>query len=773
MPASGLKSLCHSEERSGEQQILASLRMTITSHREHQHIVRSVPPLASERMKRPLACRQLRTTSLRASAIAALLAAPLGAQSSPVLKYPAAPRGSQTDDLSGVSVADPYRWLEAITSPEVRTWVTAQNTLTQSYLSQTPRHREIVDRVRRWWATSSVTTPFGGGEHLFYYENWGLQSQPVLYMKERRDMPPRALIDPSAFSGDGLIAIVDQAASPDGRYLAYAVSTQGSSWRTVMVRDLRTGQDGTEQLIGIKESRLSWTKDGRGFFYIRSDFGRPVSSSDPLSPDGRQRLYYHRVGQRQSEDRLVYESPDHPDWRFRVNVSEDGQYLVIGAGSETDLQNRVFFIDLDNPKRPNLEAPLVKLFDAGDALYEFVSSHGPVFFIRTTKNAPRARLVAVDINAPDESHWSTVAKQTYDPLIEAVRVDDRFVVHRLHDAHSVLELYAFDGGARGTIALPGVGTVTGLDAQGDYRELYYSYTSYLQPPTIYRYDLDTKSAAPFKETRPDTTLAAYETTQLFFTSKDGTRVPMFITARRGITLDGTHATLLSGEGALGNASTPAFSPAIAAWLEMGGIYAVANVRGGGEYGRAWHEAAKRGRKQTSVDDFLAAAQFLVDQRYTRPSLLGINGRGHGGLLVGAAMTQRPDLFGAALVDAGVLDLTRFARFGSGGSWTREYGSPDNPKDVHTLLAYSPLHNVRPGTSYPATLVTVGEHDEIVTPIHSYKFAAALQASQAGTAPVLLRVEPEAGFGPGTPVGKAFAIDADRLTFLDNALRAPR
>jgi prolyl oligopeptidase len=725
-------------------------------------------------MKHPRACRQLRANSLRASAIAVLLAAPLGAQLPSALDYPAAPRGTQTDDLGGVRVADPYRWLESITSPDVRAWVAAQNTLTQTYLGRAPRHREVVDRVRRWWDSPRVSTPFSGAEHLFFYENSGLQSQPALYMKERRETPPRMLIDPSAFTHDGSIAIVDQAASPDGRYLAYAVSTQGSSWRTVMVRDLRTGQDGPEQLTGIKESGICWTKDGRGFFYVRSDFGRPVSSSNPLTPDGRQRLYYHRIGQRQAEDRLVFESPDHPDWRFRVNVSEDGQYLVIGAGSGVELQNRLFLIDLDNPKRPNLEAPLVKLFDTNDALYEFVSSQGPVFFIRTTKNAPRARLVAVDINSPDESHWSTVAKQTYDPLIGAVRVDDRFVVHRLHDAHSVLELYAFDGGARGTITLPGIGTVTELNAQGDYRELYFTYTSFLQPATTYRYDLDTKSAAPFKETRfDDTTLVAYETTQLFFTSKDGTRVPMFITARRGITLDGTHATWLSGDGALGDAGTPEFSPAVAAWLEMGGIYAVANARGGGEYGRAWHEAARRGRKQTSVDDFLAAAQFLVDQRYTRPSLLAIGGRGHGGLLVGAAMTQRPDLFAAVLVDAGLLDMTRFARFGSGASWTREYGSPEDATNIHTLLAYSPVHNVRAGTRYPATLITVGERDEVVAPIHSYKFAAALQASQSGEAPVLLRVEPDAGFGPGTPVGKEVAMDADRLTFLVNALHAGR
>lgn len=714
---------------------------------------------------------------MRSAVLAGLLSGALGAQTAPTpLKYPATPRGVHVEDLAGVRVADPYRWLESVASPEVHAWMAAEDAVTESYLAQVPHRAELVDRVRRFALYPKLRSPFGGGERLFFYENSGLENQPALYVQDRHDTPARVLIDPNAFSHDGLIAIVDQAASPDGRYLAYAVSTEGSAWREVRVRDVRSGQDLSDELHGIKDSPLSWTKDERGFFYVRSDLG-VTPSANPLAPDGRHRLYYHRIGQRQSDDRLVYEAADHPDWRIHADVSEDGQYLVIATrpGTGTELQNRLYFIDLDNPKRPNLGAPIVKLFDTGDALYDFISSSGPLFFIRTTKGAPRARVVAVDINSPDADHWTTVVRETYDPLVGAIRVDDRVIAHRLHDAHSVLELYSFDGGARGVVPLPGsgIGTVAEVNGRSDEREFYFTYSSVLQPPNVYRYDLDGKTAIPYRSARPDTALAQYETTQLFYSSKDGTRVPLFITARRGIALDGTHPTLLAGDGALNASSTPSYSPLIAAWLESGGVYAVANVRGGGEDGRAWHEAAVGARKQTSFDDFIAAAEFLIDQRYTRPSLLAIGGRGNGGLLVGATMTQRPELFGAVLIDAGLLDMTRFTQFTGGAGLTREYGSPEKPGDLRTLLAYSPLHRLMAGTTYPATLITVGDHDEVFTPIHSYKFAAALQASQAGAAPVLLRVVYNAGFGPGTPLGKELAIDADRLTFLSGALHLAR
>ncbi|MEP6496141.1 MAG: prolyl oligopeptidase family serine peptidase, partial [bacterium] len=690
------------------------------------------------------------------------------------LKYPATARSAQSDDLSGVLVPDPYRWLEAVTSPEVRAWVSAQNALTESFLSHVPRRQEIQDRLARAWAYSKFGAPFAGGERLFYYENSGLENQPALYVQDKAASPPRVLLDPNAFSRDGLMAIVDQAASPDGRSLAYAVSTQGSAWRVVRVRDVRTGQDGTDELQGIKDGPISWTKDARGFFYVRSDISHNTTNANAalLSPDGRQQIYYHRTGRPQSDDHLVFESAAHPDWRLRADVSEDGQYLVITARTGTDRQNRLYLIDLDNPKRPNLGAPIVKLFDTADALYEFVSNVGPIFYIRTTKGAPRVRLVAVDINTPDENHWTTVIRETFDPLIHVERVDDRFVAHRLRDAHSVLELYALDGGVRGVVPLPGVGTVTELNGHGDNREFYFSYSSFLQSTTISRFDLDTKSVVPVKEPHADTALAGYETTQLFFTSKDGTRVPMFITARRGITLDGTHPTLLAGDGSFDVSETPQFSPTISAWLQLGGIYATANVRGGGEYGRGWHVAATGVRKQVSIDDFVAAAEFLISQRYTRPSSLAITGHGAGALLAGASMTQRPELFGAVLLDAALLDMARFTRFAVGASWIPEFGSPDRSADLRALLAYSPVHNLRPEVRYPPVLLTAGEHDDVVTPAHSYKFAAGLQSMQSAVS-TLLRVDYDTGFGPGTPTARQLALDGDRLTFLVNALHMAR
>jgi prolyl oligopeptidase len=582
------------------------------------------------------------------------------------------------------------------------------------------------------------------------------------------------VIDPNAFSREGLLAILDHLPSPDGRYLAYTVAVQGSSWRTVRVRDTRTGQDLDEAVQGLDRAPLAWTLDARGFFYVRSDAGRPASVSvNPLAPVGRDQLFYHRIGRSQSADQLVFEAADHPEWTLGAAVSEDGHYLVISAQPRTEERNRLYLIDLDNPRRPNLGAPLVTLFGAADARYEFIGNAGQLFYIRTNKNAPRSRVVAVDINSPDEAHWTTVVRETYDPLVGALRVDDRIVAHRLHDAHSVLELYALDGGARGAVQLPGVGTVTALSGHSDDGSLYFTYTSFLQPPAVYRYDMDARAVTPFREPPRDSLSATFETTQLFYTSTDGTRVPMFITARRGITLTGRHATLLAGMGgAFGESATPVYSPMFAAWLALGGIVAVPNVRGGGEYGRAWHTAGAGSSKQTSFDDFAAAAEFLIRERYTQPSSLGVVGHGFGGLLAGVAITQHPELFAGAAIDAGLFDMARYDRFALGSKWISEFGSPSDAAGLRALLAYSPLQNVRTGVHYPATLLSVGDHDDVVTPVHSYKFAAMLQADQGGPGAVLLRVARDAGFGAKAPAATRIALAADRLAFLARTLGTP-
>jgi prolyl oligopeptidase len=700
-----------------------------------------------------------------------LIGARLGAQSARIPAYPPTHRGAQSDIVGGVRVADPYRWLEDVGTPEVHAWAAEQTALTRSYLDQLPRHDDLAAAISRASSFPRWSVPTFGGERSFYAQADGVANQSVLFVQDRRDLPVRMLLDPNAYSAEGFIAIVDDFPSPDGRYLAYEVSTQGSSWRSVRIRDVRANQDLPEELHGVwgADAHLAWTGDSRGFVYVRADAGRAPGT--PLAPRGREQLYFHRAGQSQSSDRLVYERADHPDWRVRGDVSEDGQYLVITTRVRAALANRMYLIDLDNPSHPNFGAPLVTVYDAGDAEFEFVANEGPVFYVRTTKGSPRGRVVAVDINLPGEEHWTTVVRETYDPLVGVTRADDRLVANRIHDAHSALDLYALDGVARGSVPLPGAGTVRDLRAHG--RELFFEYSSFTQPPSVYRYDLDNRTAGVYREPTPDTTLAAFETTQLFFASGDGTRVPMFITARRGITLDGTHPTLLAVDGAFADASTPAFSPFVLAWLQLGGIYAMANVRGGGEYGRLWHEAATSSHKSVSVDDFVAAAAFLADQRYTRAALLGAVGRGAGGLVAAAAIVRRPELFGAAAFDDGLFDMARFDRYAAAADWTPEFGSPLDPSSLRALLDYSPLNTVRAETTYPPLLLSAGERDDYVSPANSYKLAAALQAAQGGSAVDLLLVEPDMGHGPGNPRSRQVSLDADRLRFLAGILRGLR
>ena len=685
------------------------------------------------------------------------------------LHYPPTNRGAQADEVGGVRAADPYRWLESVGSPDVRAWAAAQNAATESYLAQLPRRKEIADRLSTYTQRRVTSPPVAGGERIFFAERSGSDNLPMIFVQDHAETRPRVLLDPNAFSKDGLIAIVDHAASPDGRYLAYGVSIQGSSSRTIHVRDVRTTQDLSDNVRGIKQMPIGWTADSRGFFCVRT-LAAP-GALDVLAPDGRQQLIYHRVGRAPEDDPVIFESPDHPDWRLDAKVSEDGQYVVIALTPKTEPRTRLYFIDLDNPDRPNLRAPVVRLFDSGDAFYEFVSSDGPLFFVRTNKNAPRGRIVAVDINAPDENHWTNVVRETYDALVGAARVGNRIVAHHLKNGRSTLDLYAFDGGARGTVPVPGIGTASELTPLRDKGELYFTYSSFLQPPEVLHYDLDARTETIYREASADSSFNTYETTQLFYTSKDGTRIPLFITARRGLTLNSTHPTLLAvGDAAFGKPASLAYSPMIATWLSLGGIYAVADLRGGGEDGRLWHEAATGAKKQTTVDDLTSAAAFLIDQRYTRPSLLGLVGSRFGGIAIGSAVTHRPDLFAAATIDGGVLDLARFNRFTAGWTWVSEFGAPTDVASLRSLLAVSPVHNALTPGRYPAMLVTANEHDDLVPPLHSYKFAAALQASQTGQGAALLRIEPDAGLEAAMPANKQSARDADRLTFLLSALR---
>jgi prolyl oligopeptidase len=696
------------------------------------------------------------------------------AQAAAPLHYPTTHRGAQVDDIHGLRIADPYRWLEDVTSPDVRRWIDEQNAFTESFLARSGTLRDSIrSRMAELLGYRRVRPPLFGGDKLYLMDFGGLDDQPVIYVQDRPKTALRVVLDATALSTDGSVSMVSESPSPDGRYLGYGVSINGSDWQQFRVRDVRAVRDLADTVIGIRRSRMAWTKDGRGFFYVRSDFDIGARTANPIGVDRAPRVFYHRVGERQAQDQLVYERPDHPDWLFDVVVSDDGQYAVISATRGSEEQNRLFFIDLDRPKRPNIGAPIVTLFDVPDAKYQFLSSRGSLFYLLTTRDAPRGRVVAVDINAPHPSRWTTVVKETYDALVGARRVGNRMLAHRLKDARSMLELYDLDGSPRGEVALPAVGSVGEITTGFDDEEFYFTFSSFLIPPKVFRYVMETRALTEQRSASVPTDLTKYVTTQLFATAKDGMRIPLFVTSRSDVPMDGSNPTLLVGDGAFAHWMSPTFSPEVIGWLEMGGVYAVANVRGGGEYGRAWHEAGMLGRKQTSIDDFIAAAEYLIAQRYTRPASLALGGHVSGGLLAAATALARPQLAAAVLVDAGVLDLARFDKFTIGPSWTPEYGSPAEPAQLKPLLDYSPLQNVRDGTRYPAFFITAGQNDDRVAPIHSYKFAAAMQAAQAASAPILLRVERRAGHGDHDPTRKALAATADRLLFLATVLGAKR
>ena len=684
--------------------------------------------------------------------------------------YPPTRADAQVDDYHGTPVADPYRWLEDVDSPETRAWVEAQNAVTFAYLSAIPRREAIRERLTKLWNYPKYGAPFKEGGRIFYFENSGLQNQSVLFVQDGPRGAPRVLLDPNALAADGTVALTAAAPSPNGALLGYGTSASGSDWQELRVRDVAGGRDLDDTLRWVKFSGLAWTRDDRGFYYSRYD--EPAAGSSALTGINKyQKLYYHRVGTPQSEDVLVYERPDQPDWGFGASVSEDGRYAVIGVWQGTDDRNRLYYIDLGDPARPDVAGPVVPLLDAFDASYDFVDNDGATFYVRTNKDAPRSRLVAVSLAAPEPARWRTVVPETEDALESVQAVGGLFVASYLEDAHSSVRLFERPSGRpAGTVALPGLGTVAGISGKPGDGEFYYQFTSFLAPTTVYRYDLTTGASTVFKQPKVPFDFDRYETTQVFYASKDGTRVPMFITRRRELALDGTNPTLLYGYGGFNVSLTPAFSPATLVWLEMGGVYAVANLRGGGEYGKEWHDAGTLERKQNVFDDFIAAAEYLIRERYTSPRRLAIYGGSNGGLLVGAAMTQRPELFGAALPAVAVMDMLRFHKFTIGWAWVSDYGSADDPKLFPVLRKYSPLHNLTPGTRYPATMVTTADHDDRVVPGHSFKFAAALQAAQAPDGPpTLIRIETKAGHGAGKPTGKLIEEAADRFAFLVRSL----
>jgi prolyl oligopeptidase len=672
--------------------------------------------------------------------------------------YPAVKKTAQVDDYHGVKVADPYRQLENPDAPETRAWIAAENKLTFGFLNRIPERKQIRERLTKLWNYEKYGPPFREGGRYFFTKNDGLQNQSVLYTMTALDGAPRVLLDPNTLSKDGTVALAGMDISDDGKLMAYGLSASGSDWMEWKVRDVETGRDLADHLKWVKFSGASWSTDGKGFFYSRYD--EPNEKTKLESVNYYQKLYYHRIGTPQSADSLVYERKDQKEWGFDGHVTEDGRYLIVSIWQGTDPRNRVFYRDLSDEN-----AKVVELLPELEAAYNFLGNDGPLFWFRTDLNAPRGRLIAIDTRHPERKNWKELVPQTAETLESALVVGDHFVASYLKDARSEVKLFNLNGQFVKEIDLPGIGTATAFTGKRADRETFYAYTSFTTPTTIYRYDFNAGKSEVFRRPIVDFNPDAYETRQVFYQSKDGTRVPMFITSKKGIELNGRNLTYLYGYGGFGVSLTPAFSISNLVWMEMGGVYAQPNLRGGGEYGEDWHQAGTKGKKQKVFDDFLAAGEWLIANKYTSTPRLAIGGGSNGGLLVGACLTQRPDLFGAALPDVGVMDMLRFQKFTIGWAWVSDYGSSDNPEDFKTLYAYSPLHNIKPGTNYPATMVTTADHDDRVVPAHSFKFAATLQEAQAGAAPVLIRIETKAGHGAGKPTAKIIEEIADKWGFL--------
>jgi len=678
-------------------------------------------------------------------------------QGSPLV-YPKAKTVNQVDDYHGVKVADPYRWLEDTDSADTQAWVAEENKLTFSYLDQLPYRQAIRERLLKLWNYERFSVPSQHGGRYFYERNNGLQNQNVLLVADSLNAEPRMLLDPNTLSPDGTIALAGTAVSEDGKLLAYGTATSGSDWMEWHVRDVDTAKDLADQIKWVKFSGASWTKDGKGFFYSRYD--EPKQDTMMRDTNYFQKLYYHRLSTSQSEDKLIYERPDNKEMLFGGEVSDDGRYLIITVEEGTAPKNRLYYKDLTNP-----DSQVVKLLDDFDGRYNFLDNDGPVFWVQTDFDAPRGRLIAIDTRHPERANWKTVIPQGSDKLEFSNVVDDLFLLGYLKDARTEVRVYDLTGKFLRSVDLPGIGTAEGFGGKRRDKEAFYAFTSFISPPTIYRYDPRVGESSLFRRPKVDFDPTQYETNQVFYKSKDGTRIPMFLTYKKGLKLDGQNPTMLYAYGGFDISLTPFFSVPNLVWLEMGGIYAQPSLRGGGEYGEEWHQAGMRAKKQNVFDDFIAAAEWLIDNKYTSTPKLAIHGGSNGGLLVGACLTQRPELYGAAFPEVGVMDMLRFQKFTIGWAWTSDFGSSDNPGEFKTLYAYSPLHNLRPGTNYPATLIATSDHDDRVVPGHSFKFAAAMQADQAAPAPVLIRIETKAGHGAGKPISKRIDETADAWAFI--------
>lgn len=685
------------------------------------------------------------------------LAAPLHAEQAQ-LKYPVAPTTNQVDTYHGVEVEDPYRWMEDNNSETLKKWIQQENELTFSYLDTIPEREKIKERLTELWDYERYGIPYRQGERYFIYKNDGLQNQSVLYTMKSLEDELEVLIDPNKLSEDGTVALSGISISEDARWLAYGLSSSGSDWQEWRVRDIETGEDMPDHIQWVKFSGATWRKDGSGFYYCRYD--KPDAANQYQSSNEYHKVYFHKLGQSQEEDTLVYHRPDFAKLNFRLNVTEDDRYFLISAHSGTAPLEEIYYFDLQEP-----EAEPVTLMEGFDADYRYIGNEGGRFWFYTDNDAPRGKVISLELSAPQKANWKTIIAEAPETLQGAGIVNHRLVASYMKDACSQIKIFDLEGRFVREATLPGIGSVGGFGGKRKYRETFYSFTSQTTPGEIYRYDMQTGESTLFQKPTVDFKSSQYETRQVFYPSKDGTLIPMFITHRKGLELNGDNPTLLYGYGGFNISIRPGFSVTRAVWLEMGGVLAEANLRGGGEYGEEWHQQGIKLRKQNVFDDFIAAAEWLIAQKYTSSKRLAIQGGSNGGLLVGACMTQRPELYAVALPQVGVLDMLRYHLFTIGWAWHSDYGLVDNEDEFHALHAYSPLHNLKKGTAYPATLVTTGDHDDRVVPAHSFKFAAALQAAQASPKPVLIRIETSAGHGAGKPTTKIIQEAADTLSFM--------
>ena len=677
------------------------------------------------------------------------------------LSYPDSKPGKTVDTLHDIKVPDPYRWLEDLNSAQTSAWVKAQNSLTDSYLDAIPGRQALENHLTKLWNVERLGVPSFEGGSYFFSKNNGLQNQSVLYSSKSLDLEPTLLLDPNKLSKDGTVALNSYEVSPDGKYLAYSTSASGSDWVEWKVREISSRKDLSDHLKWSKFSGVSWAKNSKGFYYGR--FPTPKDGEEMMAQNIHKKIYFHEIGKPQSEDLLVYERPNQPKQGLYAWVTEDGKYLLIQVSQGTDTKNGLFYKDLSNST-----SKVIELLSGFDASYDFITNLGSKFIIRTDLNAPKQKVISIDVNEPLSVRWETIIPESTETLRSVSHIGGLFIANYLKDARTEIRRFKTDGNSLPPVKLPGLGTASGFGGKSDQNETFYYFTSFTSPGAVYRYDVTRNASTLLKAPKTQFDRDHYESRQIFATSRDGTKIPMFIVSKKNLKLDGNNPTLLYAYGGFNISLRPSYSPATIAWLDLGGIYVMANLRGGGEYGEEWHEAGMKLKKQNVFDDFIACAEHLISNKFTSSKKLSIAGGSNGGLLVGACMVQKPELYGACLPAVGVMDMLRFHKFTIGWAWQAEYGKPEDPEDFKNLLTYSPYHNLKPN-NYPATMVITSDHDDRVVPSHSYKFAAALQSAQNGFAPTLIRIESKAGHGAGTPTSKRIEAIVDKYAFLAKAL----